>query len=71
MIGSLSQIEEKILKNKRFGKLLNELEDCFDDEIRPAILNLGNNQIRALEKELDMYSIEWNRFKIEFKTKEA
>lgn len=32
------------------------------DNIRSTILDLGNDQIKNLHKEIDMHKIEWNRY---------
>ena len=55
LIGSLSRFE----KYFRVDGESKEWQDC-----RNEILTNGNNQIRALEKELEEYDIVWNRHSI-------
>ena len=68
-IGALSCFEEI------FGFLWgHEADGELDDEqllmkelweqARTAILNNGNNQIRACKNELEQYSIHWNRYQM-------
>ena len=65
MIGALAAIE------KTFGDLWNdgvpvgEFEvQCHKEWImlRQIILDLGNKQIRAVQKELQQYDIDWNKY---------
>jgi hypothetical protein len=72
MIGALDSFE------KRFGRLwgqdkneedITEQEDRFYQiwsEVREEILDRGNAQIGAANKELDMYNIEKQRYQIKF-----
>ncbi len=39
-------------------------------ETRERILNNGNNQLRALFKELETYTLHWNRYKLDILVKE-
>lgn len=59
MIGALESFEYK------FEKYLEdpEFKDMFQ-EVRKEILDNGNNQIRATEKELEQYEVKWNRYTI-------
>ncbi len=71
-IGALDQFE------KRFGDLWGfdkndedrsqEERDNYDDyqRMRTAVLDLGNAQIRALDKELSLYEITWVGYKTTF-----
>lgn len=61
MIGSLAAIE------KRLKFLWEDGENALDfkvlyDSIREEILNIGNTQIRNVEKELEQYKVEWKRY---------
>lgn len=68
MIGAISQFEEG------FGFLWGHGEETITpdqeqmravwDEVRTNILNNGNNQIRALNQELQQYDIKWNRYSV-------
>jgi hypothetical protein len=68
-IGDLSQIEQNLGFLWGYGKNESELTEeelqmrAIWEKIRNAILNNGNNQIRALENELNQYSVNWNRYK--------
>lgn len=72
MIGALSTIEKKFGflwgldengrdKNGELTSEERELREIFDN-IRSEILDLGNNQIRNLDTELNQYDVKWNRF---------
>lgn len=59
-------------------KLLEELkkiglgEDyCYQIwmECREKVLNNGNNQMRAINNELEQYTIEWNRYRLNLPVK--
>lgn len=73
MIGALSSIE------KHFGFLWDmDEEDLTDDQIRmknlydlvrQEILDIGNNQIRNIETELNHYDIEWKRYTLSLPVK--
>jgi len=66
MIGSLHSIEQS------FGDLWNhgnkpetELEEQLSREwglLRQNILDLGNKQIRAVQKELQQYDVDWSKY---------
>jgi len=68
MIGCIAEME------KAFGSLwggsTRQLEEMTEEErnwyelwqiVRKNMLNLGNNQIRAFQNELNEYTITWNR----------
>jgi hypothetical protein len=68
-IGSLSVVEEEIGKGL-WGHGLAESE-CSPEQLawrkiwetcRNKILNNGNNQIRAVEKEIPQYTMQWDRY---------
>lgn len=69
MIGSLSRIEEHILKNPKFKDVQEELQIVYEDVIRKEVLDLGNAQIRAMSEELSNYSITRNRVYTKFEVK--
>ena len=58
VIGALSAID-----NSEFGNLIEANDNLYNEwqEVRNRILTNGNNQIRALEKEIEQYNIKWNR----------
>lgn len=66
-IGALSQFETNFGKLWGHGKPLSELTDSerkhrdLWDNTRKNILDRGNNQFRAIEKELLEYEISWQR----------
>lgn len=65
MIGALDAFEHM------FEELINEnprFKQSFQ-EVRKEILDNGNNQIRAIKKELDQYTVSWNRYTINFTVK--
>lgn len=51
MIGALAILEEQLEKG-----VYNH------EEVRNKILDLGNKQIKNLQREFEQYSITWNRF---------
>jgi hypothetical protein len=68
-IGSLSVVEEEIGR-PLWGHGLPESE-CSPEQLawrkiwescRNKILNNGNNQIRAVEKEIPQYTVKWERY---------
>lgn len=65
MIGALDSFEyifeDLINKDEKF-------KESFQ-EARKEILDNGNNQIRAINKELEQYTISWNRYTIVFPVK--
>lgn len=69
MIGSLDAIEKGLGflwghdENKVLSEEEEELKKIFE-QVRHDILNLGNNQIRNVEKELEQYDVTWNRYHI-------
>lgn len=59
MIGALDSFEHM------FSEMLKDPDfDSAFQEARKEILDNGNNQIRAIEKELEQYNIHWNRYTI-------
>jgi hypothetical protein len=76
MVGSLSAVE------RRFGVLwgqgkdvaeLSESERVWREVwylLREEILDLGNGQLRAIEKEMPQYQIDWKRYRSEFRLEE-
>jgi len=62
MIGSLAIIEEELVKNSSDI----ELQSVYDI-VRQRILDLGNNQIRNVNLEIDSYDIESNRYQFNFR----
>lgn len=68
-IGNISILENKIGFLWGHGKKgeLTEDEQKWKEiwtEIRNEILNNGNNELRALVKEIDEYDITWKRYKL-------
>lgn len=67
MIGALSHVEQVLGFLWGQGKPKHTLTDeelsneVLKEELRTAILNLGNNQIRAANSELGQYDVEWKR----------
>jgi phenylalanyl-tRNA synthetase alpha subunit len=67
-IASLARFEEEF--GHLWGHTKQELTDqekewrLVWEEVRKSILNTGNNQIRNMRKEMDYYSIKWNRFQL-------
>lgn len=70
MIGALAAVEDSIGRELwGHGK---QARDCTPDElfwreiwqekVRPAILNNGNNQLRALQAELLLYEMVWTGY---------
>lgn len=41
-----------------------QLRDIFYDKVREEIFNVGNNQMRNIQTEIEQYDIEWKRYKI-------
>ena len=64
MIGSLSVIEDSLDLSD-----IN-VRNIYENVIRPQILDLGNNQIRNMRTEIDMYTISWNKYQYKFEVKE-
>ncbi len=70
MIGALAKFEEE------FGDLWGQNCDSMTDEeqywhdkwqfVRTAVLNNGNNQLRAALDEISQYTLTWNRYRTEF-----
>jgi len=54
---------------KSFSELTNEEKKFRDawNEIRNNVLNNGNGQIRAIQNELEQYTIIWERYRLNFK----
>lgn len=69
-IGALSQFEQYFGRLWGHGKQEEELTDNelkfrkVWEDTRTAILNNGNNQLRAVQNEISEYSISWNRHKL-------
>lgn len=69
-IGNISEFESKFGFLWGHGKKESELdtdEAYFRKlwkELRNTILNKGNDNIRAVQDELDQYTIHWNRYQI-------
>ena len=63
MIGALDSIE------KHLSFLWEENEELREtyEIVRQEILVRGNDQIRNLISELDLYDIEWLRYNLQFK----
>jgi hypothetical protein len=63
MIGALDSIE------KHLGFLWEENSELREtyEIVRQEILDRGNDQIRNLMSELDMYDIEWLRYNLQLK----
>lgn len=60
MIGAIAELEKNLdLKDEEIKKVF--------EEIRQNILNLGNSQIRSLEKEFTKYDVFQKVFKLIFK----
>jgi hypothetical protein len=72
MIGALSEIEKTF--GHLWGQGLNERDLTKSErdmrekymELRTKILNNGNNQLRAAIEELNQYSTEWQRYRVDF-----
>lgn len=62
MIGSIAILEDE-LKNSSDVKLRNLFEN-----MRQRILDLGNNQIRNINDELNSYDVESNRYVLKMGT---
>lgn len=68
MIGALAKMEEEMggLWGNNHDKPLSKFEQEMYDRwqnIRTHILDLGNNNIRAVEQELTQYNMTWERYK--------
>ena len=69
LIGSISRFEEHVGR-ALWGHGLTDAERTEDQKkwlqvwlaARTEILNNGNNQLRALEKEFEQYEVEWTRY---------
>lgn len=72
-IGALSQFENLFSHLWGYNKDERDLTDeQFDmremwEEVRTNILNNGNNQIRAIQNEINQYTIKWNRYRLDMK----
>lgn len=69
MIGALSIIEEKFNELKKIDSDMDEFLSNLYQEMRQAILDKGNTQIRNIESEFEQYSIEWLRYRLELPVK--
>ena len=71
-VGAVAQIEKAfgvLWRNKKAGERMTLDEQHWYDkyqEARNAIFTNGNNQIRALEKELETYSVRWDGYQTRF-----
>lgn len=76
MVGAISQIEEKLgyLWGHGEDRELTQDEVMFREiftELRAAIFDNGNNQLRNLKTELEQYKVEWgNRYNLPVKRME-
>ncbi len=74
-IGALSQVEMNF--GDLWGHGLSEDELTSEqlayrelwDICRSAILDNGNNQVRAIQNELKQYTVRWDRYKLNLPTK--
>lgn len=64
MIGTLAIIEESLDLTDI------DIRELYESVIRPKVLDLGNNQIRNMRTEIDMYTISWDRYQYKFEVKE-
>ena len=77
MVGSLDNIEKKLgflwgHNKKHYDR--DQTEQEFSEiwsELRSNILDLGNEQIENIVKELETYTIHWDRYTMEFKADET
>jgi hypothetical protein len=59
-IGALDRIEKS-----KFGELIDKPEwEAEYENLRREILNNGNQQIRAIEDELNHYTVHWERYQV-------
>lgn len=70
-IGAVNQVEELFGflwgRNAPMGTSLTDEQKKYLtlwNALRNRILNIGNNQLRAMEKELETHDITWNRYRI-------
>ena len=73
-IGALSHFEQEfgfLWGHGQQGDLTEEQEFMKEiwDRTRTAVLNNGNNQIRAVKSEIANHSIEWQRYRAELPVK--
>lgn len=67
-IGAISEFEQSFGETWGYNQdigTLNEnekIERKIWNEVRTKILNLGNNQIRAMKNELAQYTVTWDRY---------
>lgn len=71
MIGTLAIIEHTIGHLWAIGQerpLTPDEEEMLEmwEDIRTQILDLGNNNIRITQEELSHYTVNWDRYKVEF-----
>ena len=76
MIGSLAAFERSFgflwgldSEGNNSGKQLSDEESDFKelyDEVRAKVLDLGNQQIRNSNTEIDQYNVEWLRYQATF-----
>lgn len=72
MIGALAEIEKEFgylwasgIDEQELTKKELEMREKYL-ELRTRILNNGNNQLRAAIEEINQYTTEWNRYRIDF-----
>lgn len=73
MIGALSAIEEELgflwAHDAEQGQVLTpeqaHMRTVYDN-LRSRILDLGNNQQRNFDEELNQYNVEWQRYQMKF-----
>jgi hypothetical protein len=74
-IGAIAQFENFFGKEWGHGKTDDEKTELeaiayeIWQQCRTVILNNGNNQIRAIENELEQYDIKWNRHQVNLEVK--
>lgn len=70
MIGALDQFEKAFghLWGHNKTQLTPEEQECRRkwETVRTAILDNGNNQLRAATNEITQYTMTWDRYKTEF-----
>jgi hypothetical protein len=64
MIGALSAIEKEFGFLWEDGDNASTMKEIFD-RTRSQILDLGNNQIRTFDTEIEQYEVKWNRYHLD------
>lgn len=67
MVGALATIEQHLAFLWEDNKHLREVYNI----VRQEILDRGNDQIRNLDNELEMYDVEWKRYHLTLPVKEG